>query len=127
MSENESNQETPQYVTSKDLNGALTAYKKDIMKLMEKQAEGQRELVEAINKNLGPKQEPAPLPSRGEVAEDTAELKKQIRILMDRDKQRDETEKSMKKTNSLREGLNKAGIKSRDELAIKYLQDQVSY
>lgn len=124
---NESNQEQPKYMTDKDLNGALTAHKKEIQKLLNNQSEQQNAFLESIKSLVGPKQEAQPLPTKGELAEDTAELKKQIKILMERDKQRDETEKSMKKTNSLRESLNKAGIKSRDELAIKYLQDQVSY
>jgi len=120
-------QEQPQYVTAKDLNGALTAYKKDMQRMLEKQAEQQKELIETLNRNLGPKPETPPLPSKAEIADDTAELKKQLRILMERDRQRDEQEKQMKLTNSLRDNLNKVGIKTRDDLAIKYLKDQVSY
>lgn len=121
------NPQEPKYLTHEDLNGALAAQKKEFTKLMQQMQQQNQQLLETLQKTLGPTPE-APKPaSRMELSEDTAELKKQLKILMDRDKQREESEKSLKKENNLRNVLSKHGINSRADLAIKYLQDQVSY
>ena len=127
MAENQNNQEQPKYLTHEDLNGALAAQKKDFQKLMQQMQEQTKTLVETLQSTLGPTPEKQALPSKQELSEDTAELKKQIKLLMDRDKVREQTEKQMKMEKSLRDTLNKHGISSRSDLALKYLQDQVSY
>jgi hypothetical protein len=120
-------QEQPKYLTHEDLNGALAAQKKEFSKLMQQMQQQNQQLLETLQTTLGPKPE-APTPaSRAELSEDTAELKKQIKLLMDRDKQREQSEKHMRMEKNLRDTLNKHGIQSRADLAIKYLQDQVSY
>jgi hypothetical protein len=127
MSDNETNQDQPKYMTAADLNGALTSYKKDIQKMLQAQAEQTKEFMESVKGAFSPKTESDPIPTKSELANDTSELKKQLKILMERDKQRDEQEKKAKLSNSIRENLHKNGIKGRDELALKFLQDQVSY
>jgi hypothetical protein len=127
VQDNNGQQEQPKYLTHEDLNGALAAQKKEFAKLMQTMQEQNRQLVETLQSTLGPKPEtPAPA-SRQELSEDTAELKRQIKLLVDRDKQREQTEKSMKMEKNLKDTLNKHGISSRADLAVKYLQDQVSY
>lgn len=119
--ENDNKQETPQYMTAKDLNGALTNYDKKMTKLM-------NDKFDQLLSQIQPKQEePAPALSKTVLTEETLELKKQIKILMDRDKQRDVQDKQMRLENKLRETLNKHGVKSRDSFAVKALKDQVTF
>lgn len=125
--DNENTQDQPKYLTHDDLNGALAAQKKEFAKMMQQMQQQNQSLIETLQKTLGPKPEASPLPSKQELSEDTAELKKQLKILMDRDKQREDTEKKLRMENNLRSTLSKHGINSRADLAIKYLQDQVSY
>lgn len=124
---NNGTQEQPKYLTHEDLNGALAAQKKEFSKLMQQMQQQNQQLIETLTNTLGPAPEKAPLPSKQELSEDTAELKKQIKLLMDRDKQREQSEKQMRMEKNLRDTLTKHGIASRADLAIKYLQDQVSY
>jgi hypothetical protein len=124
MSDEIQTQDTP---WREELNGALKRQRKDFEKALAAQQEQFSTLVETLKSTLGPKTEPAPLPSRAEISEDSMEMKKQIKILLERDKQRDETEKSFKLEKSLRDNLGKHGINSRSDLALKYLKDQVSY
>lgn len=121
------NQDQPKYLTHEDLNGALAAQKKEFAKLMQTMQDQNKQLIETLQSTLGPPPEKPIVPSRAEISEDTVELKKQIKVLMDRDKQREQSEKQMKTEKSLRDTLNKHGINSRADLALKYLQDQVSY
>jgi hypothetical protein len=125
--QDDSQENQPKYLTHEDLNGALAAQKKEFQKLMQQMQQQNQTLVETLQKTLGPKPEAAPLPSKQELSDDTAELKKQIRILMERDQQREQSEKSMRKEKTLRDALAKHGINSRSDLAISHLKDQVSW
>lgn len=128
MAQDNNDQDTqPKYLTHEDLNGALASQKRDFEKLMRQMQEQNQQLIQTLQNTLGPKQEPAPLPSKSEMSEDLAEIKKQNKLLMDRLRQQEETEKRTKLETTLRNNLNKHGIASRADLAIKYLQDQVSY
>jgi hypothetical protein len=120
-------QDQPKYLTHEDLNGALSAQNKRFEKLIATQAEQQKALIDSITQTFGPKEEKQALPSKAELSEDTASLKRQVQTLLERDKQRDTAEKAMKLEKSLRDTLAKHGINSRSDLAVKYLQDQVSY
>ena len=114
-------------LTHDDLNGALKSQRKDFEKAMLKMQEQTAQLIQSLQSALGPKPD-APQPmSRNELSEDVQELKKQNKFLMDQVKAREESEKRMKLESQLRETLNKSGIKSRDEIAMKYLKDQVSF
>lgn len=120
-------QEQPKYLTHEDLNGALAAQKKEFAKLMSQMQDQNRQLIETLQTTLGPAPEKPVVPTRAEISEDTAELKKQIKLLMDRDKQREQSEKSMRMEKSLRETLNKHGIVNNADLAVDHLQNKVSY
>jgi hypothetical protein len=117
----------PKYLTHEDLNGALASQKKEFTKLMQQMQQQNQQLVETLQSTLGPKPEAAPLPSKSEMSDDIAEIKKQNKLLMDRLRQQEESEKRGKMESNLRNNLGKHGIASRADLAIKYLQDQVSY
>lgn len=125
--DNQDNPEQPKYLTHDDLNGALAAQKRDFQKMMTQNQTQFQSLLESFNSAFGPKPETPAVPSKSEIAEDTATLKQQIKQLLERDKQRDESEKRMKMEKNLRDSLGKHGINSRADLAVKYLQDQVSY
>jgi hypothetical protein len=129
MAENQDGSQTepPKYLTHDDLNGALASQKKEFQKLMQTMQQQNQQLVETLQKTLGPKQEVAAPSTRAELSEDTTELKRQIKILTEQFKAREESEKSLKRENTLRSTLSKHGINSRGDLAVKYLQDQVSY
>ena len=117
--------DTVKHLTHDDLNGALKAQRKDFEKLLAKQQEQFNASFESL-RSPQVKSESAPLLTR-EVSEDSVEMKKQIKILLERDAQREQTEKNLKLEKSLRDTLGKHGINSRSDLALKYLKDQVSY
>jgi hypothetical protein len=125
--ENEDNTNQPRYLTHDDLNGALASQKREFQKIMQQNQEQFKELLGSFNSAFGPKPEAPPLPTKTELAGDTAELKRQIAALLERDKQRDAAEKQLKMENTLKEALNKNGISSKIDLAYKYLKDQVMY
>ena len=120
-------QEQPKYLTHDDLNGALAAQNKRFEKLLAQQSDQQKALLDGIQKTFGPKEEKPSIASKAELSEDTAMLKQQIKQLLERDQQRDQSEKAMKLEKALRDTLSKHNITSRADLAVKYLQDQVSY
>jgi hypothetical protein len=108
------------------LNGALVSQNKRFEKILSQQAEQFKATLENLTNTLAP---PAkePLPSKQEMSDDVSEFKRQIKVLMERDKIREEQDKKTKLSTTLREQLNKAGIRSKDEIALKFLQDQVSF
>jgi hypothetical protein len=127
MAQDDNSQNQPKYLTHEDLNGALASQKRDFEKLMRQMQEQNQQLVQTLQSTLGPKPEPEPLPSKSQMSDDLSEIKKQNKLLMDRLRQQEESEKRSKLETTLRNNLGKHGIASRADLAIKYLQDQVSY
>lgn len=117
----------PKVITQEDLNSALASQKRDFERLLKQSAEQNKALIESLQSTLGPKPEPAQPSSRLELSEDAAELKKQVKILMDTMSKQEAQTKQLKLETTLRDTLGKHGISSRSDLAVKYLQDQVSY
>jgi hypothetical protein len=127
MAQQDNEQEQPKYLTHDDLNGALASQKRDFAKMLQAQAQQHEALINTLKSTLGPPPEAAPTLSKTELSEETLTLRSQVKQLLERDKQRDDQEKRNKMEKTLRDSLHKHGIKSNDDLAIKYLQDQVSY
>lgn len=128
--ENE-NSQTPQYLTADQLdyklNGALTSQKKEMQKMIQQQQQQFQELLASFNNAFGPKPEAPPLPTKAALAEDTSSMKEQLRILLEERKSMQEQAKNDRLQKTLRESLQKHGINSRSDLALKFLQDQVKY
>lgn len=121
----------PSFVTEEGLhttlNGALAAQKKEMQKMMTQQSQQFQQLLESFNKNFGPPPETPPVPSKAAIAEDTTALKQQVKLLLEeREKQQTELKHERLQKN-LRDNLVKHGISDKADIAIKYLQDQVSY
>ena len=127
MAQDSNDSTGPKYLTQDDLNGALASQKNEMKKWMQTMQDQNKSLIESLQTTFGPKQEaPAPL-SKQELSDSTSEMQKTIKILMDRDKQRDEQDKSMRMDKQLRDQLAKNGINSRSDLAMSHLKSQVSY
>jgi hypothetical protein len=124
---NQEQQEQPKYLTHEDLNGALASQKKDMQKLITQQSQQFQQLLESFNKNFGPPPEKQEVPSKAVIAEDTVALKQQVKLLLEEREKNQADSKRDRLEKNLRDNLVKHGINSRSDLAIKYLQDQVSY
>lgn len=116
---------TPKYLTHEDLNGALTAQKRDFQKLIDKMADQNKELVSALKQALGPKEEPL---TKTEINDQRyKELKEQNDLLARKLTERETHEKLFQKKEAVRQAFNKNGIVSKAEIALKYLDDQIFY
>lgn len=121
------NEIQPKYVTHEDLNGFAASQKRDMQSMMKQQQTQFQELMNGFNGAFGPKAEAQAIPSKAVLAEDSSLMKSQMKILLEEREQYQAQNKKDKMEKTLREGLQKHGINSRSDLALKYLQDQVSY
>lgn len=124
--------EQPKFITEEqfnsNLNSALKALRKDFEKTTSANQEQLNTVLQALQGLTGNKPvETGPLPNKSEVAEKLVEQDKQIKALLERDRQREEASKKDKLSTALRAQLNKHGILSKADLAEKFLADQVSY
>jgi hypothetical protein len=125
MADETNSQETGKFLTHDDLNGALKKQRKDFEKALAAMQDQNKALVETLQKTLGKPEEPL---TRTEATDRRLqELKEQNDLLMKRLNERDEREKVMTKKDTVRQALTKAGIVSKAEIAMKYLDDQIFY
>jgi|HubBroStandDraft_2_1064218.scaffolds.fasta_scaffold20141_2 hypothetical protein len=122
--ETDNKQDQPQYMTAKDLNGALTKMQKEMQKVIDSKLQ---EVFSQLSPSKQETSEAAPVLNKADLSVKLSEQEKQIKILLEERKQREEETKAMKLEKQLRETLNKHGIKSKDGLAIDHLRNKISY
>lgn len=109
----EGESDTPQYVTRDELNQMLNGFRKSSKKDLETALQAALAPLAALTGKQEGEAEATPAPAKGKMDPEKEELKKQVKMLLDRQQKADAEAAELKLQTSLRDNFTKHGIDPR--------------